>query len=77
MSVMLEKMVGTHKYMAVITFVKVFYFRVPKERDIAVPWYLSSKFLWEWDLKPQEGPLVCWAGRGGRRRDCSDNSLQA
>jgi hypothetical protein len=39
----------------VITFVKAFYFRVPKERDIAAPWYLSSKFLWDWDLKPREG----------------------
>jgi len=52
--------------MAVITFVKVFYFRVPKERDIALLWYLSSKFLWEWDLKPQEDPFVRCAGRGGK-----------
>lgn len=58
---MLEKMAGTRKYMAVITFVKAFYFRVRKERDIAAARYLSSKFLRDWDLKPREGE----EGRGG------------
>jgi hypothetical protein len=63
--------------MAVITFVKVFYFRVPKERDIAVPRYLSSKFLWEWDLKPQEGPVCVQRGSRDGERNCRDNSQQA